>query len=214
MARGLADRTGLVTELPLFDGLAAARARGLRDRRPRHPPDVVRGIGRGISAQLGRLRARVDHRVPRRAGGGHRAGPARAPISAPAARSPSSGTGATPSRRGRPARPSTASPPTWPRSSTPKSIDHMIVLNVASTEPPFALGDGPPALGHLERRARRRRPRAASRQLALRAGRLAVRLHLHQLHPQPGRLAARPRRAGADRPARSTPARTARPARP
>ena len=71
-------------------------------------------------------------------------------------------------RRGRPARPSTASPPTWPRSSTTEAVDHMIVLNVASTEPPFTLGDGPPELGHLERRARRRRPRAASGQFAVR----------------------------------------------
>ena len=197
MARGLADRTGLVTELPLFRRLAAARAGRFRDRRPRHPPDVVRGIGRGISPQLGGLRGRVDHRVSRRAGGGHGAGPARHPFRRRAARSPTWDTGATPK------------PPQTARQAVDRiaadmaafvdaeSIDHMIVLNVASTEPPFVLGRGPPALGHLERRAGRRRPRAASRQLALRPGRLAVRLHLHQLHAQPGRLAPRPRRAGA-----------------
>ena len=41
----------------------------------------------------------------------------------------------------RPARPSTASRPTWPRSPKAESLDHLIVLNVASTEPPFELAE-------------------------------------------------------------------------
>ena len=64
-----------------------------------------------------------------------------APISAPAARSPSWATGATPK------------PPQTARQAVDRiaadlaafveaeSVDHLIVLNVASTEPPFALGE-------------------------------------------------------------------------
>ena len=134
-------------------------------------------------------------RVPRRAGGGHRAGPARHALrrgqrdrQARALGRREAAANGRPGRRphrrrhGRVRRGRIARP-----HDRPERRQHRA---------PFRSGRDPPALGRLERRARRRRARAASRQLALRAGRVAVRLHLYQLHAQPGRLAARPRRAG------------------
>ena len=72
----------------------------------------------------------------------------------------------------------------------------------------------PPALGDARAAAGRRRSELlpASALYALAA--IAGRAHLHQLHAQPGRVDPGPRRAGRVDRRRSTPARTARPARP
>ncbi len=186
MARGLADRTGLVSELPLFRRLAAARARRLRRSaatisarlRSRNRPRSF-GATRVSSRPGGSPRAATSWpRRPRGSGPGTPFGAGTAIASL--------GHWGDAQARARPARPSTASPPTWPRSSRPKSVDHMIVLNVASTEPPFPLGEAHRALGHAQRRAGRRRARPAARQLALRPGGAAMRIYLHQFHAQPG----------------------------
>ena len=94
-----------------------------------------------------------------------------------------------------------------------ESIDHLIVLNVSSTEPPFPLLDVHQTLGDARAEARRSRSGASSRQLALCLGRDRPRAHVHQLHAVPGGLV--PGAAGAgrvDRPLLRA-ARTARPAR-
>ena len=72
---------------------------------------------------------------------------------------PAGRTGATPSRPRRPREAVDRIAADLAAFVEAESIDHLIVLNVASTEPPFALGDGPPTLGHAQRRAGRRRPR-------------------------------------------------------
>ena len=215
MARGLADRTGLVTELPLFDGAAAAGARRLRDRRPRHPrrrrsPNRPRNSGgtRGSSRPTGSPPAATSWPRPPRGSGP-------APISAPAARSPAWDTGATPS------------PPRTAGQAVDRIAADMAAFVDAEVGRPH---DRPQRRQHRTAvSARRGPPDTGTRSNAAladggpellpasslyAAGRDSVRLYLHQLHAQPGCLDARPRRAGRSRRARSTPARTARPARP
>ena len=62
------------------------------------------------------------------------------------------------------------------------------MLNVASTEPPFPLGDIHQQLGGAQAPPGTRGRRAATLQLPLRSGGDRGRAFLHQLHPQPGRV--------------------------
>ncbi len=214
MARGLADRTGLVTELPLFRRLAAAGARRFRRRRPRYPPDVVRRIGRGIPAQLRRLRGRAGSTAAATSWPRPRRGFGRAPASARAARLPAWVTGATRSRRGRRSQAVDRIAADMAAFVDAESIDHMIVLNVASTEPPFRPGRRPPALGRLNAALADGGPELLPASslyalAALRGGYTYINFtpSLGASIPALDELAAVDRR-------RSMPARTARPARP
>ena len=171
MARGLCDRSGLVTELPLFDGLSlpepgdfvigghdirqtsfAESAEEFRRASGVFEPELDhQACADELEAATARvrpgthLRGRADDRQAGRLDGGKSLRTARQAVDRIAA--------------------------DMAAFVASESIDHLIVLNVASTEPPFRSGRSPPALGHLERRAGRRRARAAARQLALRAGR-------------------------------------------
>ena len=214
MARGLADRTGLVTELATVSRPASSRARRFRDRRPRHPPHFVRRVGRGVPPQFGSLRGRLDHRLSRRAGGGHRRVSVPERTSARAERSPSWDTGAT-------AKPAAHGPP----GRGPHRRRHgrvrqrrvgrpLIVLNVASTEPPFALGEVHHRWDTLSAALPTAVPSCFPPARSTHWPLSSVRLYLHQLHAQPGRLAPRPGLSWPAPPARSMPARTAKPARP
>ena len=158
MARGLADRTGLVTELPLFRDLPLPEPGdfvvGGHDIRS----TIVRGIGRGVPPELrvsstrpGSPPAATSSTRPRPGSDPDLASVSGAAVARPGRLGGSQGRpNRTPGRRPR-------SPPTWPRSSPAESIDHLIVLNVASTEPPFPLGDVHQHWETLKRRAGRRR---------------------------------------------------------
>ena len=214
MARGLSDRTGLVTELPLFRGPAAAGAGRFRHRRPRHPPDVVRAnrprnsaATRASSRRAGSRRAATSWPPPRR---GSAPGPASAsgrPIAA------AGGLGRAPSRPGR----------------RGQAVDRIAADMAAFVEaevdrPPdrperrqhraaVRARRGPRALGHAERRAADGGPELLPASslyalAALRAGYTYI-----NFTPSLGRSLPALARAGRVAPARSTPARTARPAR-
>ena len=176
-------------------GPAAGGAGRVHRGRPRYPRDVVPGIGRGIPAELRRLPGRVDRGVRRGTRRGLERGSGRGRASAPGRPSPGWGTGERSSHPGRRGRPSTSVAADLAAFVESESIGHMIVLNVASTEPPFqpgpvhrhwdtlnaAMADGGSAL----------LPASA----VYAAAALRVRLHLHQLHAQRRRVAARPARA-------------------
>ena len=118
MARGLADRTGLVTELPMFGGLPLPEpgdfvvgghdiretsfresAEEFRRNSGVFPPEWIAACGEDLDAATARVRPGTSF------------GPGR--------RSPGWAIGEKPSRPGRRDRPSTRSRPTWPRSSSP-----------------------------------------------------------------------------------------------
>ena len=119
MSRGLADRTGLVTEQPLFGGLSLPE-----------PGDFVMGghdireTSFGESAEEFRANSGVFEAgwisacEQELAAATARVRPGT--LSARGARLPVSVIGVTEGPRGQPTRRSTASPPTWPPSSTPR----------------------------------------------------------------------------------------------
>ena len=119
MKRGLADRTGLVSELPVFGGLPLPELAdfviGGHDIRATSFSESAEEfrVESGVFEGAGSLRAATIWKPP-----AHGFAPDR--TSGPAGPSPSSRTGVPQDRSNRPGQPSTASPGTWPRSRRPK----------------------------------------------------------------------------------------------
>ena len=196
MARGLADRTGLVTELPLFRGLPLPEPGdfvvGGHDIRQTSFAESAEEFRRnsGVFPADWIAACRDDLRRGHRRG----SGPGRA--SAPGRPSPSWDTGETPSRPGRREQAVDRIAADLAAFVESESIDHLIVLNVASTEPPFALGDVHRHWDTLNAALADGGPELLPASSLYAVAALRSRPHLHQLHAQPGRLAPGPRRAG------------------
>ena len=202
LGRGLTDTTSLVTALPLFDGLdldgptssssAATTSAGPASARP--SASCSSGPTSSTPALIDACQPDLDaweRERPAR----HRPQRRRRP-------SPSSPTCPRRSRPRRRAPPSSASRPTCAPSARRNQLDQVVVVNVASTEPPFEIGDAARIAGAAARRRWSGAEPVAAGQLAVRLGRARPGLALHQLHAVaggvvPGRSRSWPRSASA-----------------
>ncbi len=191
MARGLSDRTGLVSELPMFRELPLAEpgefvvgGHDIRETSYRESAEEFRrnsGVfpAEWIAACVEDLDA-ASARV--RPGTSFGAGPAVARLGHWGE--------VEPPRTARQAVDQVAADMAAFVES--ESIGHMIVLNVASTEPPFQPGQVHRHWDTLNAAMADGGSGAAARQRRVCRGGAAIRLHLHQLHAQRGCLAAGP----------------------
>ncbi len=195
MARGLADRTGLVTELPRFQGLPLAG-----------PGDFVIGghdIRRTTFAESAEEFRRLSGIYP-----ADWISACRDELAAASARiRPGThlGTGRTISKLA-----------DWDGATTgpgarqavdriaddlaefakSESLDHVIVLNVASTEPPFPVREVHQRWDLLTTALAGNTPDLLPASCALRTGSLPRGPYVHQFHAEPGGVHSRSRRAG------------------